>query len=79
MPSLDGYSLNEEIKKLRKEVFQELIKQRETFSELFQHMQRVDVKLNDYQAYISKLEQKPKKEKKDAKSKKMRSKVSEGK
>ena len=31
MPSLDGYSLNEEIQKIRKEVFEELAKTREAF------------------------------------------------
>ena len=42
MPSLDGYSLNEEIKKLRKEVFQELAKQREAFSELYRYLSRME-------------------------------------
>ena len=67
MPSLDGYSLNEEIKKLRQEVFEELAKQREAFTELY--------------GYLSKLEnssKQPKKEKKNAKSKKVRAEVSEG-
>ena len=35
MPSLDGYSLNEEIKKLRTEVFEELSSLRESFRELY--------------------------------------------
>jgi len=35
MPSLDGYSLNEEIQKLRKDVFEELSGLRESFRELY--------------------------------------------
>ena len=38
MPSLDGYSLNEEIKKLREEVFKELTQQREAFTELYKYL-----------------------------------------
>ena len=44
MPSLDGYSLNEEIKKLRKEVFEELAKQREAFSELYKFLSKMEQK-----------------------------------
>ena len=44
MPSLDGYSLNEEIKKLRKEVFEELTKQREAFSELYKFLSKMEQK-----------------------------------
>tara|TARA_R100001594_G_scaffold89391_1_gene123817 strand:+ start:2067 stop:2264 length:198 start_codon:yes stop_codon:yes gene_type:complete len=42
MPSLDGYSLNEEIKKLRQEVFEELTKQREAFSELYKFLSKME-------------------------------------
>ena len=42
MPSLDGYSLNEEIKKLRKEVFEELTKQREAFAELYSYLSKLE-------------------------------------
>ena len=42
MPSLDGYSLNEEIKKLRKEVFEELAKQREAFTELYGYLSKME-------------------------------------
>ena len=38
MPSLDGYSLNEEIKKLRVEVFEELSSLRESFRELYSYI-----------------------------------------
>ena len=40
MPSLDGYSLNEEIKKLREEVFKELTQQREAFTELYKYLSK---------------------------------------
>ena len=42
MPSLDGYSLNEEIQKIRKEVFEELAKTREAFGELYKYMARLE-------------------------------------
>ena len=42
MPSLDGYSLNEEIKKLRQETFEEMAKQREAFTELYKYMARLE-------------------------------------
>ena len=35
MPSLDGYSLNEEIQKLRKDIYEELSSMRESFKELY--------------------------------------------
>tara|TARA_R110002020_G_scaffold385579_3_gene596490 strand:- start:1293 stop:1484 length:192 start_codon:yes stop_codon:yes gene_type:complete len=38
MPSLDGHSLNEEIKKLREEVFTELVTMRESFRELYAYI-----------------------------------------
>ena len=38
MPSLDGYSLNEEIQKLRVEVFEELTSMRESFRELYSYI-----------------------------------------
>jgi len=44
MPSLDGHSLNEEIKKLREEVFEELAKQREAFSELYGFLAKMEQK-----------------------------------
>ena len=44
MPSLDGYSLNEEIKKLRQEVFEELATQREAFSELYKFLSKMEQK-----------------------------------
>jgi len=73
MPSLDGYSLNEEIKKLRKEVFEELANQREAFREIFGYLANLQKKEE------KKPEPKPKaKEKKDAKSKKVRAEVSKG-
>ena len=53
MPSLDGYSLNEEIQKIRKEVFEELAKQREAFSELYKYMARLE-------SNVSQLTAKPK-------------------
>ena len=58
MPSLDGYSLNEEIKKLREEVFTELTKSREAFTELYRYMMKFENMLSE----------KPKKEKKEAKN-----------
>ena len=58
MPSLDGYSLNEEIQKLREDIFTELTSMRESFRELY--------------AYIAKqeatVEKKTKKAKKPAKA-----------
>jgi hypothetical protein len=57
MPSLDGYSLGEQIKKLRKEVFEELSISREAFSELYQYILKFDEK-------IKVIEQKPEKVKK---------------
>ena len=42
MPSLDGYSLNEEIKKLREEVFKELTQQREAFTELYKYLSQLE-------------------------------------
>ena len=53
MPSLDGHSLNEEIKKLREEIFTELLAMRESFRELY--------------AYIAKQETTVEKETKKAK------------
>ena len=47
MPSLDGYSLSEEIKKLRKEVFDELALSRDAFSELYQYILRFENQLKE--------------------------------
>ena len=44
MPSLDGHSLNEEIKKLRKEVHEELATHRKLFSDLFGYMSKLQEK-----------------------------------
>lgn len=57
MPSLDGYSLNEEIKKLRKETFEEMTKQREAFTELYKYMSRLEES-------VAKIQEKPKTTKK---------------
>tara|TARA_R110002096_G_scaffold20939_2_gene68410 strand:- start:1308 stop:1508 length:201 start_codon:yes stop_codon:yes gene_type:complete len=45
MPSLDGHSLNEEIKKLREEVFTELVTMRESFRELYAYIAKQEVKV----------------------------------
>ncbi|QDP62272.1 MAG: hypothetical protein GOVbin2066_39 [Prokaryotic dsDNA virus sp.] len=74
MPSLDGYSLNEEIKKLRKEIFEELASQREAFRELYGYlaaMQKKEKAESEKKAAI-------RKETKNAKSKKMRANVPQG-
>ena len=42
MPSLDGYSLNEEIKKLRKEVFEEISQLREGIRDLYNYLVKID-------------------------------------
>jgi len=42
MPSLDGYSLNEEIKKLRAEMYTELSNLRESFREIYQYLDNID-------------------------------------
>ena len=47
MPSLDGHSLNEEIMKLRTEVFTELQKSREAFSELYHYMLKFEKALSE--------------------------------
>ena len=70
MPSLDGYSLNEEIKKLRDEVYNELIQMRESFREIYHYLDNIEKK----QAAVKAAPKK--KEVKDAKSKEVRSKVS---
>ena len=44
MPSLDGHSLNEEIKKLREEVFGELVTMRESFRELYAYIAKQEAK-----------------------------------
>jgi len=75
MPSLDGYSLNEEIKKLRKEVFAELLQMRESFREIYLYLDNFEKK----QAKPAVKAKPKKKEAKDAKSKEMRSEVPEGK
>ena len=45
MPSLDGHSLNEEIKKLREDVFGELVTMRESFRELYAYIAKQEVKV----------------------------------
>jgi hypothetical protein len=67
MPSLDGYSLNEEIKALRKDVFTELTHIRKSFRELYSYIEHMEKDLVSIK----------RKEVKDAKSKKVRSKVPE--
>ena len=47
MPSLDGYSLNEEIKKLREEVFEELSSMRESFRELYGYIAKQESKVKE--------------------------------
>ena len=42
MPSLDGYSLNEEIKKVRAELKAELLELRNEFTDLYQWMKKAD-------------------------------------
>jgi len=45
MPSLDGYSLNEEIKKLREDVYAELSSMRESFQELYGYIAKQESKV----------------------------------
>jgi hypothetical protein len=54
MPSLDGYSLNEQIKRLRKDVFEELAKQREAFAELYSYISRFEKQRLDAEKSASK-------------------------
>ena len=42
MPSLDGYSLNEEIKKVKAELKAELLELRNEFTDLYQWMKKAD-------------------------------------
>jgi hypothetical protein len=57
MPSLDGHSLNEEIKKLREEIFTELLAMRESFRELYSY-------INKKESSVEKKAEKTKKPKK---------------
>ena len=66
MPSLDGYSLSEEIKKLRKEVFEELSLSRDAFSELYQYILKIDEKMKGLEKKPEKTKKKKVKEKQDA-------------
>ena len=66
MPSLDGYSLNEEIKKLRDEVYNELIQMRESFREIYHYLDNMEKQ----QAAVKAAPKK--KEVKDGKSEKIR-------
>jgi hypothetical protein len=52
MPSLDGHSLNEEIKKLRKEIFEELTSMREAFRELYQYLDNIDKKKKEPECQV---------------------------
>ena len=61
MPSLDGYSLNEEIKKLRKDLYEELHRVRTEFVELTKHCMKLSQQLNTILAKNVK----PKKARKD--------------
>jgi|21_taG_2_1085346.scaffolds.fasta_scaffold00523_20 uncharacterized membrane protein len=64
MPSLDGYSLNEEIKKLRSDVFEELTSMREAFRELYHYLDNIEKKEKACQAKKSAAKSKtPKKDK----------------
>ena len=65
MPSLDGYSLNEEIKKLRVEVFEELTSMREAFRELYQYLDGMDKKQKESECQAKKSAAKSKTPKKD--------------
>tara|TARA_R100001463_G_scaffold11656_4_gene32521 strand:+ start:8152 stop:8352 length:201 start_codon:yes stop_codon:yes gene_type:complete len=47
MPSLDGHSLSREIDKLREDVYGELAKSREAFSELYQYILRIEKTLSE--------------------------------
>tara|TARA_R110002096_G_scaffold153690_1_gene317651 strand:+ start:270 stop:458 length:189 start_codon:yes stop_codon:yes gene_type:complete len=47
MPSLDGHSLSQEIKKLREDVFSELSRSREAFSELYHYMLKFETMLSE--------------------------------
>jgi cell division protein FtsL len=42
MPSLDGYSLNEEIKKLRADVTMQMLEMREAFREVYAALKRIE-------------------------------------
>lgn len=61
MPSLDGYSLNEEIKKLRKDVYAELSSMRKSFQELYGYIAKKESKVAKPKPKAKKVEQ-PKKE-----------------
>jgi hypothetical protein len=65
MPSLDGYSLNEEIKKLRKDVFEELTKQREAFTELYKFLSKMEQKKAEPKPEVKKTVSKKKTVKKE--------------
>ena len=64
MPSLDGYSLNEKIDKLRDDVYSELLNMRESFRELYQYLDNIEKKEKACQAKESAAKSKtPKKDK----------------
>ena len=65
MPSLDGYSLNEEIKKLRSDVFEELTSMREAFRELYHYLDDIDKKQKESACQAKKSAAKSKTPKKD--------------